>query len=152
MNYALCSPLLSHMPTMKLCPMTTMHLLPPHAYFIHDHLDILSATTILWPHLFKPLRIWQIRCPEQLRRLVTSRTSTPMILDVIPIIGISISDSGPSSVVTKNHPEPPTIMSTPTSAKPDTLVIRCIWRLTIWIHYHEILSGFCTNSNSQFPC
>src|SRR6202011_5980196 len=49
MNYALCSPLLSHMQPIKLCPMTTMHPLPSYAYFIHDHLDIPSATTILRP-------------------------------------------------------------------------------------------------------
>ena len=103
MNYALCSPLLSHMPPMKSCPMTTMHPLPPYAYFIHDHQDIPSATTILWPHLFEPPRIWQIRCLEQLWRLVTSGTSTPMIPDVILITCIIISNSGHPSVTTKDQ-------------------------------------------------
>src|ERR1700736_2458158 len=49
MNYVLCSPLLSHMPPMKLCPMTTMHPLPSYAYFVHDHPDILRYNNLTTP-------------------------------------------------------------------------------------------------------
>src|ERR1700737_4903413 len=84
MNYALCYPLLSHMPLMKLCPLTTMHLLPPYAYFTHDHPDILSTL-------------------EQLQHLVTSGTSTPLIFDDILDMCILISDSSHSSVEMKDQ-------------------------------------------------
>jgi len=58
---------------MKLCSTTTMHPLPPYVYFTHDHPDIPSAMTFFRPRLFEPPRIWQ------LRRLVTSGTSTPLV-------------------------------------------------------------------------
>ena len=139
---------LSHMPPMKLCPMTTMHPLPSYAYFIHNHLDIPSTTTILRPHLFEPPRTWHIQHPEQLRHLVTSRTLTPMIPDDTITTCIFISHSGHSSIMTKsqlqttNYKVHPNICQTQHSGHPS------LWCLTIWIINCDVLSRFHTNSES----